>query len=181
MLGNLIATAAALQITSGRGRPLGGHLDVQVTAVHHSGDAPVVGPQHWRRRRGIGRGRIVGGGGGVDDRRNQRLADVEPRRGQVVDGAVFAQYVDLLRGTAASAGHGIVHAEVVRFVGASGSRVVQVVVFSVEIFVAILVLDFIVNMILIIDCIVVGIGHICIKIFLTFREILYGIRSVRSN
>lgn len=177
MLGNLIATAAALQITSGRGRPLGGHLDVQVTAVHHSGDAPVVGPQHWRRRRGIGRGRIVGG---VDDRRNQRLADVEPRRGQIVDGAVFAQYVDLLGGTAA-AGHGIVHAEIVRFVGASGSRVVQVVVFSVKIFVAILVLDFIVNMILIIDCVVVGIGHICIKIFLTFRKVLYGIRSVRSN
>lgn len=177
MLGNLIATAVALQITSGRGRPLGGHLDVQVAAVHHSGDAPVVGPQHWRRRRGIGRGRIVGG---VDDRRNQRLADVEPRRGQIVDGAVFAQYVDLLRGTAA-AGHGIVHAEIVRFVGASGSRVVQMVVFSVEIFVAILVLDFIVNMILIIDCVVVGIGHICIKIFLTFRKVLYGIRSVRSN
>lgn len=180
MLGNLIATAAALQITSGRGRPLGGHLDVQVTAVHHSGDdAPVVGPQHWRRRRGIGRGRIVGG---VDDGRNQRLADVESRRGQIVDGAVFAQYVDLLGGTAAaSAGHGIVHAEIVRFVGASGSRVVQVVVFSVEIFVAILVLDFIVNMILIIDRIVVGIGHICIEVFLTLRKILYGIRSVRSN
>lgn len=177
MLGNLTATAA-FQITSGRGRPLGSHLYVQVTAVHHSDDAPVVGPQHWRRRRGIGRGRttIVDG---VDDRRNQRLADVESRRGQIVDGAIFAKYVDLLWGTAA--GHGIVHAEIVRFVGTSRPRVVQVIVFSVEIFVTILVLYFIVNMILIIDCIVVGIGHICIEVFLTLRKVLYGIRSVRSN
>lgn len=110
MLGNLTATAAFL-ITAGRRRPLGGHLYVQVTAVHAD---PVVGPQHWRRRRRIGGGRTAIG---ADYRRNQRLADVESRRGQIVDGAVFAQYVDLLRGTA---GHGIVHAEIVRFVGASG-------------------------------------------------------------
>lgn len=173
MLGNLIATVAAVQITSGRRRALGSHFYVQVTAVH---DAPIVGPQHrWRRRR-ICRGRATIGAG---YRRYQRLADVESRRGQIIDGsAVFAQYVDLLRGTA---GHGIVHAEIVRFVGTARPGVVQVVVFSVEIFVTILVLNFVVNMILIINCIVVGICHVRIKVFLTLRKVLYGIRSVRSN
>lgn len=176
MLGNLIATAAAaFLITARRGRPLGSHLYVQVTAVRT--DASVVGPQHWWRRRRVSRGRatIVDG---VNRRRNQRLADVEPRRGQIVDGAVFAQHVDLLRRTA---GHWIGHAEIVRLVGTSGPRVVQVIVLSVEIFVAIFVLDFIVNVILIIDCIVVGICHIRIKVLLTLRKILDGIRSVRSN
>lgn len=175
MLGNLIATVAAVQIASGRRRALGSHFYVQVTAVHDA-DAPIVGPQHrWRRRR-ICRGRATIG---VCDRRYQRLTDVESRRGQIVDGgAVFAQYVDLLRGTA---GHRIVHAEIVRFVGATRPRIVQVVIFSVEIFVTILVLNFVVNMILIINCIVVGICHVRIKVFLTLRKILYGIRSVRSN
>lgn len=175
MLGNLIATVATVQITSGRRRALGSHFYVQVTAVH---DAPIVGPQHrWRRRR-ISRGRATIGAG---DWRYQRLADVESRRGQIIDGgAVFAQYVDLLRGTAA-AGHGIVHAEIVRFVGTARPGIVQVVVLSVEIFVTILVLNFVVNMILIIDCIVVGICHVRIKVFLTLRKVLYGIRSVRSN
>lgn len=172
MLGNLIATAAAagaFLITSGRGRPLGGHLYVQVAAV--------VGPQHGRRRRRVGRGRATVGG--VNHRHDQRLADVQSRRGQIVDGgAVFAQHVDLLR---RAARNGVGHAEIVRFVGTSGPRVVQVVVLSVEIFIAIFVLDFIVNVILIIDCIVVGICHIRIKVLLTLREILDGIRSVRSN
>ena len=124
MLGNLIATAAAFLITAGRGRPLGSHLYVQVAAVR--ADAS-VGPQHWRRRRRVGRGRatVVDG---VNHRRNQRLADVEPRRGQIVDGTVFAQHVDLLRRTF---GHGIGHAEIVRFVRTSGPRVVQVIVLSV--------------------------------------------------
>lgn len=176
MLGNLIATVAAVQIASGRRRALGSHFYVQVTAVHDA-DAPIVGPQHrWRRRR-ICRGRATIGCG---DRRYQRLADVESRRGQIVDGgAVFAQYVDLLRGTAAR--HGIVHAEIVRFVGTARPGIIQVVVFSVEIFVTILVLNFIINMILIINCIVVGICHVRIKVFLTLRKVLYGIRSVRSN
>lgn len=175
MLGNLIATAAttnttagALLITSRRGRPLGGHLYVQVAAV--------VGPQHGRRRRRVGRGRATVGG--VNHRHDQRLADVQSRRGQIVNGAVFAQHVDLFRGPAR---HGVGHAEIVRFVGTSGPRVVQVVVLSVEIFVAIFVLDFIVNVILIIDCIVVWICHIRIKVLLTLREVLDGIRSVRSN
>lgn len=94
MLGNLIATAAATAaagaflITSRRGRPLGGHLYVQVAAV--------VGSQHGRRRRRVGRGRATVGG--ANHRHDQRLADVESRRGQIVDGgAVFAQHVDLFR------------------------------------------------------------------------------------
>lgn len=122
VLGNLIATAAAagaLLITSRRGRPLGGHLYVQVAAV--------VGPQHGRRRRRVGRGRATVGG--VNHRHDQRLADVQSRRGQIVDGgAVFAQHVDLL---GRPARHRVGHAEIVRFVGTSGPRVVQVVVLSV--------------------------------------------------
>lgn len=122
VLGNLIATAAAagaLLITSRRGRPLGGHLYVQVAAV--------VGTQHGRRRRRVGRGRATVGG--VNHRHDQRLADVQSRRGQIVDGgAVFAQHVDLL---GRPARHRVGHAEIVRFVGTSGPRVVQVVVLSV--------------------------------------------------
>lgn len=122
MLGNLIATAAtgAFLITSRRGRPLGGHLYVQVAAV--------VGPQHGRRRRRVGRGRATIGAGGVNHRHDQRLADVESRRGQIVDGAVFAQHVDLF---GRPTGHRIGHAEIVRFVGTSGPRIVQVIVLSV--------------------------------------------------
>lgn len=48
------------------------------------------------------------------------------------------------------------------------------VVLSVDIFVAILMLDFIINVIFIINCVVVGIGHIGIEVLL-IREILDGI------
>lgn len=170
MLGDLIATAATLLITA---RPFRGHLYVQIAAVHR--DAP-VGPQHGRRWGRVGRGRATIGG--VDCWQDQRLADVEPRRGQIVYGGVITQYVDFLGGTP---GQRVGHAEVVRLVGTSGPRVVQVVVLSVEIFVAIFVFDFIVNVILIIDRIVVGIGHIGIKVLLTLRKVLDGIRSISSS